>query len=354
MTAHTLALSQLRIAAAVALNVSMALLANLFVVVLATFGGCVAPSSHFRVEAGLPSSGTVTTEPSRCSASRESPNVVLKRHSLEGGLNACVGTSPAEDGRGVYYRFIGRLFEASLHIDEQCICPDAETAMVTFESVVGAAGSDDLCGSKGVGIAELPERLPAELGAWLAIVDLYGTIDGGRREPQLGDSRSGFPTVQSQNKILDDGAEGHMASSCARHVCQFEPGPGIACVAQLKTYLTSSLAPEPHPHAGGIPGAKAGPGWQQQQERWGLRWREGGTFYWDQVSRHADGRVVYEMRLSFQAEMEASDGSGRIVGQTVVCRSNSPVFFSMLQDFEVREQALPNDNRRICVGRKEH
>ena len=353
MTAHVLVLPQLRGAAAVRPSLSTAVLAVLFVVVLVTFGGCVGLWPYSRNQTGPPSGGTPRAEGAGRSPGRESPNIDLERHASEGGLDACIGISPPDEGGGVYYRFTGRIFDASLQIDEQYICPNAENEMVTAVSTEAAAGSNGSCGSSDVGIAELPERLPAELGAWLALVDLYSTLDAGRREPQLGDSISGASTAQSQNKIIDDDNHGHMSSSTARHVCQFEPGPGITCAFQLKTFLTTSFGPEQHLQAEGIPGAKAEPEWQQQ-ERWGLRWRVGGTFYWDQVSRRAEGRVIYEMRLSLETDIDARDGSGRVVGQTVVCRSDSPVFFNILEDFEVRAQKLPNDKRRICVGRKDH
>ena len=230
---------------------------------------------------------------------------------------------------GVSYRFLGSFLSDRLMLDEQTIQPAVEQRLITFESGIeeGSCPGDE---SQGIGVADLPSKVPLELAAWLALANLHVQERG---------------AVRASVKLSDRGSESS-GVSVSRDVTEFSPEAGIACRYQTKAFRTQVEAASEHTTRGD----GAVPEWKKLEDL-GLRWRRGGDFVWELTYDDQEDGRVFQLRVLLTDEAEARQGDGQWMCETLSCSSRSPLLMDGLATYEVGESQTGANERRTCVWR---
>jgi len=240
---------------------------------------------------------------------------------------------PADNESGnVLYRFLGRFLGDELVLSEQSIQPSVEQRIVELESRV----ADSSCpGTEedGIGVAELPARIPVELAAWLALANLHQQEGG---TSQAGVCRAGeLPGFETSHVV-------------ARDVLTFAPETGIECKLQTKVFRTQTdTTADTSPSDRSVE-----PEWKREEE-FGLRWRQRGDFAWELLAAVEDGGKTYVLNLLLTNEAEARQGDGEWTSVAMRCVSRRMLLVDGLGAYAIGVSPTAANEQRTCVWRKE-
>jgi hypothetical protein len=251
---------------------------------------------------------------------------------------------PEVVGSGIVYRLLGRLLAGTLRVDEQTVRPEVREALLRLEP--GLVGP---CPATRCGTFILPARAPAEMGFWLAVLDLHlglQPIDAGRL------AHEGRGTVRHvvrtrTRRLGTGGAEGTLTAT--REVLEFVPWPGVACEAQVKLFRIdgatggnpSDDAVDSLVRAGDLDAAD-----YRRFESVGLFDQGRGQVFLE-LREEGTAAKVLEIHVGFDTELLY--GAGETSDKVLRCRSDGPLLATGARELGLRFEPGPDGELKVNV-----
>jgi len=253
-----------------------------------------------------------------------------------GSERSCEAADPEEAGHGstTLYRVLGKYKKGRLQIVSACIDPALAGGVILGHGDYQASGPHWMDRR---GTARATASLPAEVGAWLALGNLFSSAGP---EPRAVVQARGLGTLinkyQDMSKLYDQGSVESYQGSVSRSVVEFMLEGRVTCAAQFKLFSEVAVADTPANRVEARwPGAK---GEAALLEKLGLLPAERGRLIWELTRTAAGGRESWQLRIHRASDFDAPGIHSRLIEQSLVCRSAGPLLMKKLKSVSYRTQ----------------
>ena len=246
-----------------------------------------------------------------------------------------------------YVSVVGRSYGGALVVDEAEIDPSAAPRLLAIEDVTSASGLE------GLGTGRSPVTGPAEIAAWLALLDYWRHAT---TEPQGVVLDRGWGKhihrQQSLDKHTEGGDVGVHQAGIIRETMEFMPHQRMRCRAGLKTFSEYEAVSETpgSVHQGWLDGKSEGAEFQRAAS---LVRQSKGDLVFQMTGERSGDLSQYGLLLVDVGNVDRDSGSSERTSRVLSCSSPRPLFASQWPGYDLAYERQGDDHvvRVIPAGR---